>query len=126
MSGGKSVYCSFRKSDFRWQFIGQFFVGSAAIPAVVQNRVVRKQEADPQRAIRPLFGGKFAPPNEFLGEREQWHLDYHAYFQMGTLYTFVAGLLNMFAIFDAACGPMAYGNENSINGEEKSGEEVAW
>ena len=126
MSGGKAVYCSFRSTDLRWQFIGQVFVGSAAIPAIVQNRVVRSQEADPRKAIRPLFGGKFAPPNDFLSEREQWHADYHAYFQMGTLYTLVAGLLNMFAIFDAACGPMAYCSENLPKKEEEiEGESVS-
>jgi len=108
MSGGKVVYCSFRQPDIRWQFLGQSFVGSAAIPAVIQNRVVRGQEAA-RETHRPLFGGKFSPPTR--SERIDWHADYHAYFQMGTLYTFVAGLLNMFAIFDAACGPMVYGAE---------------
>ncbi|MBT6721855.1 MAG: hypothetical protein HOB20_01355, partial [Planctomycetaceae bacterium] len=57
-----------------------------------------------------------------------WHADYHAYFQMGTLYTFVAGLLNMFAIFDAACGPMVYGAEfimdETDETDDTEGEEV--
>ena len=44
---------------------------------------------------------------------------------MGTLYTLVAGLLNMFAIFDAAFGPMAYGTEVVVNDtDETEGEEV--
>ncbi len=119
LSGGKAVYCSFRSPDVRWQFIGQAFVGSAAIPAVVQNRVVRGQEADPASMIKPLMGGKFAPP--IAGERRQWHADYHAYFQMGTLYTFVAGLLNMFAIFDAYCGPAVLYQELADD-EEDDGE----
>ena len=122
MSGGKVVYCSFRQPDIRWQFLGQSFVGSAAIPAVIQNRVVRGQEAAGE-THRPLFGGKFSPPDG--RERIDWHADYHAYFQMGTLYTFVAGLLNMFAIFDAAFGPMAYGIEVVVNDtDETEGEEV--
>ena len=123
MSGGKVVYCSFKRPDIRWQFIGQFFVGSAAIPAVIQNRVVRGQEATGE-ARRPLFGGKFSPPDN--RERIEWHADYHAYFQMGTLYTLVAGLLNMFAIFDAAFGPMAYGGELLLEEKDDTKGEKVW
>ena len=34
-----------------------------------------------------------------------WHYDYKHMFEMGTLYTFIAGLLNLLAIYDAFCGP---------------------
>ena len=96
MGGGKVVYCSFTGDDFRWQFIGQAFIGSAAVPAVIQNRVRPSQG-------KPLFGGRFAPPA--VNERKDWLLDYHAYYDIGTLYTLIAGVLNMFAIFDAYGGP---------------------
>ena len=123
MSGGKAVYCSFRSPDLRWQFVGQFFVGSASVPAIIQNRVVRGQQANAEvSVIRPLFGGKFSPPIS-SGEREEWHGDYHAYFQMGTLYTLVAGLLNLFAIFDVYCGPFALLAETTPEGDESEGEE---
>ena len=75
-------------------------------------------------ARRPLFGGKFSPPDN--RERIEWHADYHAYFQMGTLYTLVAGLLNMFAIFDAACGPMAYGGELPLKEKDETEGEEVW
>ena len=123
MSGGKAVYCSFRSPDLRWQFVGQFFVGSASVPAMIQNRVVRGQQKNPDvSVVRPLFGGKFSPPVS-LEELEEWHGDYHAYFQMGTLYTLVAGLLNLFAIFDVYCGPMALFGETKTEGDESEGEE---
>jgi hypothetical protein len=34
-----------------------------------------------------------------------WHFDYKHMFEIGVLYTLVAGLLNMLAIYDAFCGP---------------------
>ncbi|MFK7766423.1 MAG: DUF6677 family protein [Mariniblastus sp.] len=35
----------------------------------------------------------------------RWHFDYKHFFEIGTLYTVVAGLLNLLAIYDAFCGP---------------------
>jgi hypothetical protein len=36
----------------------------------------------------------------------QWHSEASAGFELGTLYTAVAGLLNLLVIFDAFAGPM--------------------
>ncbi len=117
MGGGKVVYCSFTGEDLRWQFLGQAFIGSAAVPAVVQNRVRRSQEKN-NNPRTPLFGGRFAPPAGHP-ERAEWLRDYHAYYDIGTLYTLIAGVLNMFAIFDAYGGP-AYWYEGYR--KEKSGD----
>lgn len=35
----------------------------------------------------------------------RWHFDYKHYFELGTLFTVIAGLLNLLAIYDAFCGP---------------------
>lgn len=35
----------------------------------------------------------------------RWHFDYKHYYELGTLFTVVAGLLNLLAIYDAFCGP---------------------
>jgi TM2 domain-containing membrane protein YozV len=35
----------------------------------------------------------------------RWHFDYKHFFELGTLYTVIAGLLNLLAIYDAFCGP---------------------
>ncbi len=35
------------------------------------------------------------------------HEDLHSRFEMGTLYTVIAGLLNLLAIYDACAGPLA-------------------
>ena len=34
-----------------------------------------------------------------------WHFEMKHMFEIGTLYTVVAGLLNLLAIYDAFCGP---------------------
>ena len=35
----------------------------------------------------------------------RWHYDYKHYYELGTLFTVIAGLLNLLAIYDAFCGP---------------------
>ena len=34
-----------------------------------------------------------------------WHYEYKHFFELGTMYTMIAGLLNLLAIYDAFCGP---------------------
>lgn len=40
------------------------------------------------------------------GEREKWHHDLAYFFELGTVYTMIAGLLNILAICDARWGPL--------------------
>ena len=59
---------------------------------------------------RTLKDGLMAPPAGpyFEGDKDtlaMWHQDYKHMFEIGVLYTFVAGLLNVLAIYDAFCGP---------------------
>ena len=35
----------------------------------------------------------------------RWHFEGKHYFEMGTLFTVIAGLLNLLAVYDAFCGP---------------------
>jgi len=68
-----------------------------------------ESEADIPRS-ETLKDGLMAPPAgpiypddpDTLG---MWHFDYKHMFEMGVLYTFVAGLLNLLAVYDAFCGP---------------------
>jgi hypothetical protein len=59
--------------------------------------------------------GWMAPPTPInvVGEDQlaQWHHEYGALFDMGTLYTLIAGLLNVLAIFDAHAGPLILSRE---------------
>jgi len=102
LGGGHSVYASFTDSDRRWQYICQVGVGLPALPAVVQSyRVIRLNKP-------PLFADFMAPPHpvdtDHLDILATWHRRYP--FEMATLYTMVAGLLNVLAIYDAYAGPM--------------------
>ena len=54
--------------------------------------------------------GFMAPPagpisQNFWDTLGRWHFDYKHFFELGTVYTVIAGLLNLFAIYDAFCGP---------------------
>lgn len=102
---GHVVYASFKKSDIRYPYICQVGVGLPALPALVQrHRVMNGKE--------PLFGSDImAPPRQPVIEHDhdqlaQWHADSGFYFELGTLYTMVAGLLNVLAIYDAHSGPV--------------------
>jgi len=101
MGGGHVVYASWNETEKRWQYFCQLGVGLPALPAVVQNR--RMAAGRP-----PLFQGVMAPP-VISAEGDQlsyWHKQYHLYFELGTLYTMIAGLLNVLAIYDAYGGPV--------------------
>jgi len=99
---GHVVYASWQKSDRRWQYVCQVGVGLPALPALIQNRLVRSGK-------EPLFGGIMAPPNvvreDLPDELAEWNKQLSNKFDLGILYTMVAGLLNVLAICDAFAGP---------------------
>lgn len=95
---GKVVYASWNQVERRWQYPLQLGVGLPSAAALVQRmRVNRDQE--------PLLGGLMAPPRS-VSELSRWHYELSARFELGTLYTMVAGLLNVLAICDAFAGPV--------------------
>jgi hypothetical protein len=101
---GKVVYAAWNRTEKRWQYPLQLGVGLPAAPALVQSLLVR-------RGSQPLFGGVMAPPQgetdvDRAAQLAQWHNDLNIRFELGTLYTMIAGLLNILAIYDAACGPV--------------------
>lgn len=83
----------------RPQFLGQFWIGIAAWPAIVQFA-----QYDKTQDRGPVFG-KFqrAPSEEELNDiqrraSKRWDL--------GWVYTVIAGVLNLLVIYDALAGPM--------------------
>ena len=57
-----------------------------------------------------LKDGFMAPPAGPVYQNDpdtlgRWHFDYKHFFELGTLYTVIAGMLNFLAIYDAFCGP---------------------
>lgn len=60
---------------------------------------------------QPILVSWMAPPEQpvRLNDADQladWHLRYNSGFELGTLFTVIAGLLNVLAIYDAYAGPM--------------------
>lgn len=97
---GKIVYAS---KDRRLQFLCQLGTGLPALPAAIQGyRTMQGND--------PLWGGFMAPPqtDDVWGEDELsvWHRELGTNFEVATLYTMVAGLLNIITIFDAYDGPL--------------------
>lgn len=97
---GKVVYWRWinplRDSEnFRFSYLCQFFVGLPALPALIQGTLEWK-------GLGPILGGWMAYPSEevinalyMTGRR----------LEIASIYTMVAGLLNVLAIFDAYGGP---------------------
>ena len=56
----------------------------------------------PNRKKEPKFGEPDLNKQDALG---RWHFEYRHFFELGTLYTMVAGILNLLAVYDAFCGP---------------------
>jgi hypothetical protein len=98
LSDGRAVYASWTDWDHRLPYLCQIGVGLPAMPALVQNYLVRNGNA-------PLAGGIMAPPATKL-ELDEWYRRLHRYFELGTVYTMIAGLLNVLAIYDAFAGPV--------------------
>lgn len=110
----------------RWQYVCQLGVGLPALPALVQRYRMMNQDAPlfgaglDNRFMRPPY--RHAPPGsdgfrsedptekgtyiEHEDELAQWNYELGDYFEIGTVFTVIAGLLNVLAIFDAYGGPL--------------------
>lgn len=71
--------------------------GLPAMPAVLQRLRTKNGE-------QPLFRGWYASPNS-TQELNSWQRQLNKQYDLGVLYTMVAGILNFFAIWDACAGP---------------------
>ncbi len=104
MGAGHVVYASLRPGDRRLYYAGQVHVGIPALLAIPQAMSMASTG-------RPVFGDWMAPPRLPLEEtvhdhRSVWHEQLGFYFELGTLFTTVAGLLNLLAVYDAFAGPV--------------------
>ena len=120
---GHVVYASWTKTDKRWQYICQAGIGLPALPALVQAaRVFKSKPA--------WWGGWMAPPTqpvdpENSDQLAHWHLDLSVAFELGTLYTMIAGLLNVLVVYDALAGPFFVAEDKPPAGQEKPPPEKA-
>lgn len=84
---------------YRPQFMGQFWIGVAAWPSVLQY-----VNYDPNKDAGPIFGTfERAPTEETLNKLQR---DGNKRWDLGWVYTVIAGVLNLLVIYDALAGPM--------------------
>ncbi len=84
---------------YRSQFLGQFWMGVASWPAVVQYRAF-----DRTKETGPVFGQyQRTPPDDELNALQR---DGNKRWDLGWVYTVIAGVLNLLVIYDAFAGPM--------------------
>ncbi len=86
---------------FRLYYVGQFFAGLAALPALIQATLQAM-------GFDSIFWGWMAEPPKIV--LNGMHPRLGKLVEVGSVYTTVAGLLNIFAIYDAYDGP-AYDDE---------------
>ncbi|MEQ1827622.1 MAG: DUF6677 family protein [Pirellula sp.] len=109
---GRVVYASWNPDEYRIQFPAQLCVGLPAFPAAIQGWIHRNDKIIPETNFygesnrEPWSWSRFMAPPTGRDELSQWHFDTSAGFELGSLFTAVAGLLNLLAIFDAFSGPM--------------------
>jgi TM2 domain-containing membrane protein YozV len=101
MGEGKIVYWRWvnplnNPEKFCLYYLGQFFVGLPALPALIQSTLQHYH-------LGPILWGFMAEPPQVVLNGLQRHLG--KLVEIGTIYTTVAGLLNILAIYDAYEGP---------------------
>ena len=98
---GKVVYWRWinplgNPEEFRLYYVGQFFAGLAALPALIQATLAHF-------GLDSIFWGWMAEPDKVV--LNGLHPRLGKLVEVGSVYTTVAGLLNIFAIYDAYDGP---------------------
>lgn len=115
LGGGKVVYAATDwEQQYRWQYLCQLGVGLPSAPMLIQRERAENNEpplfgsdfmappVNSQQTITDKSGNKAQQPNELAA----WIIQQHPFFELGTVYTVVAGLLNVLVICDAAGGPL--------------------
>jgi len=115
MGEGKIVYWRWvnplnNPEKFCLHYVGQFFVGLPALPALIQGTLSYFD-------MSPILGGFMAEPlqNVING----LHPRLGKLVEIGTIYTTVAGLLNILAIYDAFEGPAYADGDEEPNPSSK-------
>ena len=123
---GRVVYVSFRPNDWRLPWLCQVGVGLPTFPVTVIQASLAKGESG------PWWNGFMAPPDLESPEGKSGlkqpspakmslgEINFHLknFFELGTVYTMVAGLLNILAIYDACCGPVPAISEKKPDGPD--------
>lgn len=135
LGGGRVVYAAWRPGEPRLAFIGQSGIGAVAIPAVLQSLRLHGPPQEPHFAaglfapplrpgqlVSPAYAARLARSEPGVGaddffdrppfkqfKRDQlsmWQRRLGRRFEIGTLYTVIAGMLNVLVVLDAFAGPL--------------------
>jgi hypothetical protein len=149
LGGGKVVYASWKPGDTRWAFVCQAGAGLVAMPAVVQSLALHGATKQPLFGSRfmapPLMAGQYVsrayadrlaasdpdidaddffdrpPLKQFRGEQVSlWQRRLGRWFDIGTLYTMLAGMLNVLVVYDAWAGPLGTPTDEDRKARSKS------
>ena len=121
---GRAVYWKWTPDDHRFYFLGQACIGAPALPALIQsNRVKNGQDPFLYGFMAPPISSRYVVNNhgnleyanlssDSLAEQNsKYNYTFHQIrkslnknFELGTLFTTIAGLLNLLVVFDAAGG----------------------
>lgn len=88
----------------RNQFLGQFWMGAAAWPAVAQYALTKAPADGSPPAPSPVLGRYMQAPTE--AELNALQRDGNKRWDLAWVYTVIAGALNVLVIYDALAGPM--------------------
>jgi hypothetical protein len=117
---GRTVYLSFRQGDKRLHFLCQVGVGLPVLPAVIQAAIVNQGSAPIWRGFMapPRIDGENCPALRNSPSLDELNKDLSTDFELATVYTMIAGLLNILAIYDACAGPVVGEGQEEKEGEE--------
>jgi hypothetical protein len=100
----------FKDLNYRKEFIGQFWIGVAAWPAVLQYASTEpipspaRDDGDWDPKPHRVFGKYMQAPSEtHLNDLQR---DGNKTWDLGWVFTVIAGALNVLVIYDALAGPM--------------------
>lgn len=148
LGDGRVVYASWRPGDTRFAYVGQSGIGAVAIPAAVQAQLLAGSRRTPFLAsawftppVRPgqsvssayadtlgrttpeLWLAEPAGDDGFRNVRSDelsaWQKRLGRRFEIGTLYTVIAGMLNMLVVFDALGGPLRVAADSAAERNRK-------
>ena len=115
--GGKVVYAAWgpTSEQKRLYYFLQIGAGAPALPALLQAQRDPPHPTKETGFWRRFMAPPYTPPEKsykdedgfvYRDELAKWHHVYGDGFEMGTIYTAIAGLLNLLVVFDAWGGPL--------------------
>jgi hypothetical protein len=96
---GQQLEGPLKALSYRPQFLAQFWIGAGAWPAVAQY-----VQYDPAQNAGPWFGTFMRAPTE--DQLNAMQRNGSKRWDLGWVYTVIAGVLNLLVIYDAFAGPM--------------------